>query len=67
VVKEFHTEADLFAIAKWISGAKRYFLQGYKDSGNLISDGLSGFSAKELEKMLSEVQKILPVTELRGL
>ena len=67
VVKEFHTEDDLLAIAKWIGGAKRYFLQGYKDSGSLISDGLSGFSAEELRKMLCEVQKILPVTELRGI
>ena len=55
VVKEFHTEDDLLAIAKWIGGAKRYFLQGYKDSGSLISDGLSGFSAEELRKMLCEL------------
>lgn len=67
VVRELHSEEDLLAIAAWIKNAKRYYLQGYIDSGHLISDGLSGYSAQDMEKLLLSVQKILPVTELRGI
>ena len=39
VVKEFHDENDFLAIAKWLQGAKQYFLQQFVDSGNLIKPG----------------------------
>ena len=67
VVRELHSEEDLLAIAAWIKNAQHYYLQGYIDSGHLISDGLSGYSAQDLGKLLLSVQKILPVTELRGI
>jgi len=47
-VKEFHTKADLLAIGEWLKGAKTYALQAFKDSGNLIQPGLSGYSGDEL-------------------
>ena len=36
VVRELHTEADIAAIADRIAGARRYFLQNFKDSGSLV-------------------------------
>ncbi|MBQ9941992.1 MAG: anaerobic ribonucleoside-triphosphate reductase activating protein, partial [Christensenellaceae bacterium] len=43
VVRELHTRQDLLDIGKWIRGAKRYFLQTFIDSGDLVKP--SGFSA----------------------
>ena len=48
VVKELHTKEDLLAIGEWLQGAKCYALQAFRDSGNLIQSGLSGYSGKEL-------------------
>ena len=48
VVKEFHTKEDLLAIGEWLKGAKTYALQAFKDSGNLIQPGLSGYTKDEL-------------------
>lgn len=49
VVREFHTEQDLLAIGEWLNGSARYALQAFLDSGSLIKNGLSGYSAGELQ------------------
>ena len=69
VVSEYHTPADIAAIARWIHGAPRYFLQPFVDSGNLIgsSDGLLHTpDAATLDKMLSAARAIIPAAVLRG-
>ncbi len=67
VVKEFHTADDIAAAAKWISGAKRYFLQGFVDSGNLIGSNLSAVLPEEMEKYCLRAQDFVPNTTLRGI
>ncbi len=67
VVKNFHTEEDLLKIADWISGADRYFLQQFVDSGNLINENLEGYSDAELTSIYKQVKRKLPVTKLRGI
>lgn len=67
VVRQFHTVESIAAAAEWISGAKRYFLQGFIDSGNLISDGMSGVSKEEMEKMREAASRFVPNTALRGI
>ena len=48
VVKGIHTKESLIGAAKWIEGAKEYYLQQFKDSGNLIlPDGLSAYDEKQ--------------------
>ena len=39
LVRELHTQEDLFSIAEWIHGAPRYALQKFVDSGALIEEG----------------------------
>ena len=65
VVREFHTVERIRELAASIAGAKRYFLQGFRDSGELIADGLSAVSRKETEKMRDAANEFCP-TELRG-
>lgn len=66
IVKEFHEVEDIVEIARWIRGAKRYYLQAFEDSGNVIQQGFSSYSYQELQEILAQVQTIVPNTELRG-
>ena len=67
VVKELHSEADFEDIARWLAGEKRYFLQAFKDSGDLLTAGCSGCSAEEMEQYLHIVQKTIPDAAIRGM
>lgn len=66
VVREFHTQEDILNIASWISDAKRYFLQGFVDSGNLIGSGMSAYRPQEMVEICTKAQEIVPNTVLRG-
>ena len=65
VVREFHTVERIRELAQAISGAKRYFLQKFLDSGELISGGLSAVSSEDMQKMRQAASEFCP-TELRG-
>lgn len=62
-----HTEEDIEALARWIAPAKRYFLQNFVDSGNLIGEGFSPHSEKVLEEMKHRATQILPDAQIRGI
>ena len=67
VVKGLHTRESLLEAARWIEGAKEYYLQQYKDSGNLIRpEGLGAFSNEEMHALCEAVAEILPTVQLRG-
>lgn len=67
VVRQFHTVESITEAAKWIQGAKRYFLQNFIDSGNLIGEGMSGVSKEEMELMREAASQYVPQTLLRGI
>ena len=68
VVRGLHTEESLLEAADWIAGAKQWFLQQFKDSGNLIhGEGLSAFTDGEMRALLETVQKKIPAAQLRGI
>jgi pyruvate formate lyase activating enzyme len=50
VVKELHQKEDFEKIGKWLKGAKRLFLQPFKDNDNLIGEGLSSHTKEALEE-----------------
>lgn len=66
IVRELHDISDVANIAKKLLGAKKYFLQKYVDSGDILSSGYSAYSDAEMLEMLDEARSILPVTILRG-
>lgn len=66
VVKELHNVEDMEKIAHWISGAPRYFLQNFEDSGNLIAEGYSAHNPQMLLVMKNAISSILPKVEIRG-
>ncbi len=51
VTAELHTVDDIAAIAASISGAKRYFLQNFVDSGDILSGGMTPVPKDTLQKM----------------
>ena len=52
LVRELHTAEDLDAIALWLRGAPRYFLQNFVDSGNLIGRDITALQLRNC--MLAE-------------
>ncbi|MBR5140722.1 MAG: anaerobic ribonucleoside-triphosphate reductase activating protein [Clostridia bacterium] len=66
-VKGLHLVSDFEEIGRWLSGAKRYFIQQFIDSGDLICSGLEAFTREETEKLLAAVRKCVPAAEMRGL
>ena len=66
VVKPLHTAEGMKAIGQWLSGAKAYFIQNFRDTGDLVGQGLSAFSQEELMQLLSAVQPYLPNAQVRG-
>ena len=67
VVHELHTEADMERIGEWLAGAPRYFLQMFKDSGNLISPGLTAPTPTFMENLQKIAMKYIEKVELRGI
>lgn len=66
VVKGFHTKEDFAAIGEWIQGARRYFLQNFVDSGDLIQPGLQGVDKTELAVFAYTVRKYVPSVQIRN-
>lgn len=66
VVKELHNKADFGEIGRWLKGAKRYFLQSFKDSGDILSPGLSPMEKADLLEIRDRLRAEIPVVELRG-
>lgn len=66
LVKELHTAADMEEIGKWIAGDSLYFLQNYKDSDQVLTPGLHGFTKEELLSFVSLLKPYVPNVNLRG-
>ena len=64
VVREFHQRSDFESIGKWIRGARRYYLQQFVDSGDLIQPGLSGYNKDIMGQALEIVKPYVPNAEL---
>lgn len=67
VVRELHNSDDLIEIANMLKGCRHYFLQSFKDSGNVLVDGYSAYTDTEMIDLYNTIKAILPVTKLRGI
>lgn len=66
VVSEYHTKERIEELAKWISGAKRYFLQNFKESDGVIKKGLSPVGEESLKEFSEIAKRYINNVELRG-
>lgn len=65
VLHPWHTPDDLAKIGQWISGAKRYFIQAFVDSGDLIGSG-EALNETEMQALLHAVTPYIPNAQIRG-
>lgn len=66
VVAGLHTPQIIEQTARRIAGAKRYFLQAFVDSGDLITPGWHALSREEMEACAQAARKYVPTVGLRG-
>lgn len=65
VMKEFHTKEDFVSIGKWLMGEESFFLQSYKDSGDILSGDFTAYSDSEMTEFLTVLQRYIPRAKLR--
>lgn len=66
IVNELHTAKDFEAIAEWIAGAKRYFLQCFTDRDEVPFAGLSAPSKEQLETYAAIARCTIDDVQIRG-
>ncbi len=66
VCRELHTEEDIRNIGVWLSGNEKFFLQTFRDTGDLIKTGCSGYSAEEMARLTKILREYIPNAEKRG-
>lgn len=67
VVRGLHTKESLMDAARWIRGAKEYYLQQFKDSGDVLAiEGLGAFDEKEMHALAAAAAEFVPSVQVRG-
>ncbi|MBQ7800224.1 MAG: anaerobic ribonucleoside-triphosphate reductase activating protein [Oscillospiraceae bacterium] len=66
VVSELHTVDDIQKAGEAIRGADKWFLQCFKDSGDILKSGLTAPSKAVLEQMRASAQSFVKKCEIRG-
>ena len=67
VVGTCHTPEDFLDIGTWISGAERYYLQKFSDSGKVLApDAGMAVSDEIMDKCLENVRLFVPCAKIRG-
>lgn len=67
VTGNLHDEQSISALAEWLAGAKRLYLQKFVNSGDLIDMNTIGCDDDTMRRYLDIARKYVPNTELRGL
>ncbi|MCH5151714.1 MAG: anaerobic ribonucleoside-triphosphate reductase activating protein [Clostridiales bacterium] len=67
VTGTFHNEHSIEMTAKWLSGAKRWYLQQFVASSDLIDSTVTGCDEQTLKKYQGIAQKYVENTHIRGI
>jgi pyruvate formate lyase activating enzyme len=67
VVREFHGAREFESIRRWISNPKRYYLQGFQASENVMVRGLTGYGREDMEGFAEILRKNMNFVEIRGI
>lgn len=65
LMRELHSEGDLEAIGRWLSGEEKYFLQTYRDEGDLLVGGFTAYTPEETQRLLDILREYIPNAEIR--
>ncbi len=67
VVSEFHSEKNFTEIGKWLEGAKKYFLQSFRDSEFVLKKGLTAPKKEELISYKELLTGYIDFVDIRGI
>ena len=67
VTGNYHDEQNIEDMARWLVGAKRYYLQKFVNSGDLIDGSTVGCGDDAMRRYLEIVKQYVPSAELRGI
>lgn len=67
VVKGLHGIGEFEEIARLLSGCHAYYLQGFRESDNMVGEGYEAFSAQEMKEIANIAGKYIDKVELRGI
>lgn len=66
VVAGLHTDDEMLEIGGWLTGDEKFFLQSFRDSGDLISEGLVGYDKNDMDYLAKVLKCYIPSAETRG-
>lgn len=66
VIDELHDIEDFKYIGQWICGAKRYYMQPFKDSESVVYKGYHAPNDDKLNECLNMVRRYVESAEIRG-
>ena len=66
VAQGLHTREDIEAIGRWLQGCRRYFLQNYRESEQVMMPVFAGFSREQLENFRRLLLEYIPQVGIRG-
>ncbi len=66
IVKEFHDETDIKEIGLWLKGAKRYYLQNFRNNEHVINNNLTSPDIPTLRHFKEILEKDILHVEIRG-
>lgn len=65
LMRELHTAEDIRAIGQWLAGGEKFYLQTYREEGDLIVGGFTPFKKEETEQLLRALREFIPNAEIR--
>ncbi len=66
VANPLHQKDDFYKIGEWLQGNEKYFLQQFKDSGDIIGNQISAYSEAEMEEFINILKSFVPNAQIRG-
>lgn len=66
VCRELHTEDDIRKIGEWLRGGEKFYLQSFKDSGDILCVGYSAYSDEKMRELALALREYIPNAEWRG-
>lgn len=66
VIKEYHNNMSMKKLAEWIKGAKKYYIQNFRDNENVIMKGLHRIDDETLQCFKNIVSPYVDMCEIRN-
>ena len=66
VARELHGRDEMEKIGEWLRGSRRYALQNYRESENVICPEFTGYSREQLDRFREMLLPSIEQVEIRG-